>query len=213
MANTIQFKRSSTTSDVPSAGQLAVGELAINLADKKLFSKDADGNVIELVGVALEGDQTIAGVKTFTSSPVIPNATTATQALALGQINTANADPVKTALNASGTAPIYAVRAWVNFNGTGTVAIRASGNVSSITDNGTGTYTVNFTTAMANTNYGTNVQAIANSGDNRAFAYVTGAWSTGATDKTTSAFRIFTGIGTSFTSATDCADVSATVFS
>ena len=53
----------------------------------------------------------------------------------------------------SGTAPIYPCRAWVNFNGTGTVAIRASGNVSSITDNGTGDYTVNFTTAMPDANY------------------------------------------------------------
>jgi hypothetical protein len=44
-------------------------------------------------------------------------------------------------------------RAWVNFNGTGTVAIRASFNVSSITDNGTGNYTVNFTTAMPDVNY------------------------------------------------------------
>jgi hypothetical protein len=57
------------------------------------------------------------------------------------------------ALNASGSAPIYACRAWVNFNGTGTVAIRASGNVSSITDNGVGLYTVNFTTAMPDANY------------------------------------------------------------
>jgi hypothetical protein len=44
-------------------------------------------------------------------------------------------------------------KAWVNFNGTGTVAIRASYNVSSITDNGTGDYTVNFTTALADANY------------------------------------------------------------
>nr|BAR24439.1 hypothetical protein [uncultured Mediterranean phage uvMED] len=49
---------------------------------------------------------------------------------------------------ASGTA-----KAWVNFNGTGTVAIRASYNVGSITDNGTGDYTINFTAAMSNTNY------------------------------------------------------------
>lgn len=64
-----------------------------------------------------------------------------------------NSTLVKTALNATGTAPIYACRAWVNFNGTGTVAIRASGNVSSITDNGVGDYTVNFTTAMVDVNY------------------------------------------------------------
>lgn len=55
----------------------------------------------------------------------------------------------------SGTAPLYMARAWVNFNGQGTVAIRASGNVSSITDNGTGDYTVNFTTAMTDANYNT----------------------------------------------------------
>jgi hypothetical protein len=50
-------------------------------------------------------------------------------------------------------ATAYGCRAWVNFNGTGTVAIRASGNVSSITDNGTGDYSVNFTTAMPDANY------------------------------------------------------------
>lgn len=50
-------------------------------------------------------------------------------------------------------ATAYAARAWVNFNGTGTVAIRSSGNVSSITDNGAGDYTVNFTTAMPDANY------------------------------------------------------------
>jgi hypothetical protein len=47
----------------------------------------------------------------------------------------------------------YGCRAWVNFNGTGTVAIRASGNVTSLTDNGTGDYTVNLTTAMPDANY------------------------------------------------------------
>jgi hypothetical protein len=55
---------------------------------------------------------------------------------------------------ASGSAPSYSARAWVNFNGTGTVAIKASGNVTSITDNATGDYTVNFTTAFSDANYG-----------------------------------------------------------
>ena len=58
-----------------------------------------------------------------------------------------------TQLNASGSAPIYACRAWVNFNGTGTVAIRASGNVSSITDAGAGQYEINFSTSMPDENY------------------------------------------------------------
>lgn len=48
---------------------------------------------------------------------------------------------------------MYLAKAWVNFDGTGTVAIRAAGNVSSITDNGTGDYTVNFTNAMPDANY------------------------------------------------------------
>jgi hypothetical protein len=53
----------------------------------------------------------------------------------------------------TGGKPLYGARAWVNFNGTGTVAIRASGNVSSITDNGVGDYTVNFTTSMPDASY------------------------------------------------------------
>lgn len=48
-------------------------------------------------------------------------------------------------------------RAWVNFNGTGTVAIRGSANVSSITDNGTEDYTINFTTSMPDESYATQV--------------------------------------------------------
>ena len=51
-------------------------------------------------------------------------------------------------------AAAYGCRAWVNFNGTGTVAIRASGNVSSITDLGTGYYRVNFSTAIVDSSYG-----------------------------------------------------------
>ncbi len=57
------------------------------------------------------------------------------------------------------TAEAYFARAWVNFNGTGTVAIRSSSNVSSITDNGVGDYTINFTTSMLNTNYCVNATA------------------------------------------------------
>jgi hypothetical protein len=53
-----------------------------------------------------------------------------------------------------------AVKAWVNFNGQGTVAIRASYGVSSISDNGTGNYTVNFTTAMVDANYSVSVSAV-----------------------------------------------------
>lgn len=60
---------------------------------------------------------------------------------------------LRNGLNASGFAPVYAARAWVNFDGTGTIAIRSSGNVSSLTDNGTGDYTITFSTAMQDANY------------------------------------------------------------
>lgn len=67
----------------------------------------------------------------------------------------------------SGSAPSYTCRAWVNFNGTtnvgGFCTIRASGNVTSVADNGTGNYTVNFTNAMPDANYavgsGNNINA------------------------------------------------------
>ena len=54
-------------------------------------------------------------------------------------------------------ATAFGCRAWVNFNGTGTVAIRGSGNVSSITDNNVGDYTVNFTTAMPDVNFAVSI--------------------------------------------------------
>lgn len=58
-----------------------------------------------------------------------------------------------TTLQTQAGVEVYTAKAWVNFNGTSTVAIRASGNVSSITDNGTGNYTVNFTVAMTDANF------------------------------------------------------------
>lgn len=79
----------------------------------------------------------------------------------------------------------YGCRAWVNFNGTGTVAIRASGNVSSITDNGTGDYTVNFTTNMPDANY----CVIGNAGPNTA-TIASGVL--GGVIRTTSSVRVVT---------------------
>jgi hypothetical protein len=69
------------------------------------------------------------------------------------QSNAAGFNDVVSFQNSSGTENGTLCRAWVNFNGTGVVAIRANFNVSSITDNGTGDYTVNFTNALADTNY------------------------------------------------------------
>ena len=76
-----------------------------------------------------------------------------------GDIGVTAADVAATTLSINAgygsNAAAYGCRAWVNFNGTGTVAIRDSGNVSSITDNGTGNYTINFATAMPDVNYAT----------------------------------------------------------
>ena len=64
-------------------------------------------------------------------------------------MSTIKVDTIKNTSNVE----VFTAKAWVNFNGTGTVAIRASGNVSSITDHAVGQYTVNFTTAMPDVNY------------------------------------------------------------
>ena len=90
-----------------------------------------------------------------------------------------------------------ACKAWVNFNGTGTVAIRGSYNVSSVTDNGTGQYTVNFTTAMPDANF---ADAINSDFD--------GFWWTTSKTVNGGAIRIFTG-----SSYIDRSVITYTVFS
>jgi hypothetical protein len=80
-----------------------------------------------------------------------------------GQIDLQSAGSTKATIDTSGNlkfnsgygsvSTAYGCRAWVNFNGTGTLAIRDSGNVSSVTDNGVGNYTVNFATNMPDVNY------------------------------------------------------------
>ena len=84
------------------------------------------------------------------------------------------------------TAGGNAVKAWVNFNGTGTVAIRASYNVSSITDNGLGDYTINFTTAMPDANYAPQVTG---KSDGAATGYIAVAKNAA---QTTTAFGVVT---------------------
>jgi len=90
-------------------------------------------------------------VASIAATQTLTNKTLTSPTLTTPNVNSAQVDTV------SGTAPLYFCRAWVNFNGTGTVAIRGSGNVSSISDGGTGNYTVNFTTSMPDANYGANI--------------------------------------------------------
>jgi hypothetical protein len=90
--------------------------------------------------ITINGTGTIAGI----TAGGLPDGVITTDDLAANAVTT----PKLGTNEASGLA-----KAWVNFNGTGTVAIRAQYNVSSITDNGTGDYTVNFTSALADANY------------------------------------------------------------
>lgn len=125
----------------------AVGSTGITMnTDRLLGRTTASAGAIEEITVGA-GISLSAGSLSTTFASAAENAA--------GTIENKAVDPlgIREALNASGSAPVYAARAWVNFNGTGTVAIRASGNVSSITDNGAGNYTVNFATAMPDTSY------------------------------------------------------------
>lgn len=92
------------------------------------------------------------------------------------------------------TAGGNAVKAWVNFNGTGTVAIRASYNVTSITDNGTGDYTVNFTNPMPDSNYNS---VVTSGGWGSAYNY-SGTYVGAGASPTTSAIRIAVRTGATF---------------
>lgn len=99
-------------------------------------------------------------------------------------------------------ATAYGCRAWVNFNGTGVVAIRASGNITSITDNGTGNYNINFTTAMPDTNYCPIVTAWSSS----SAVYLNGS-QTNVFVPTTSAYRVRLNAGSALNVDTTTGDV------
>lgn len=73
----------------------------------------------------------------------------------------------------SGGGKIWPARAWVNFNGSGTVSIRSDGNVSSITDNGTGDFTTNIDNNFSAASYavlGTSRDTVGGSGGNFSLA-------------------------------------------
>jgi len=113
-----------------SSGTVPTARLASGTADSTTF---------------LRGDQTWASA----GSP----AYSANASASTGAVNVDASDNLQFDSGYGSTATAYGCRAWVNFNGSGTVAIRESGNVSSITDNATGDYTINFSTAMPDANY------------------------------------------------------------
>jgi hypothetical protein len=115
-------------------------------------------SALQVVAPGTSGNVLTSNGTTWTSAtPVAPTPTIASTAEAeAGTNNTNFITPLRMreGFNASGSAPVYACRAWVNFDGSvATPSIFASGNVSSVSKIATGRYTVNFTTAMPDANY------------------------------------------------------------
>ena len=147
---------------------------------------------IVLVG-STSGSITLQEPAVAGSNTINLPASTGTVALLDGSSNLSVAGNLSFNSGYGSSAVAYGCRAWVNFNGTGTVAIRASGNVSSITDNGTGDYTVNFSTAMPDANYAASAIAqrdVGGSSNQAGFVFIPSNGST--VRQTTSAFRVMT---------------------
>ena len=146
------------TDGVTSAIQTQLDAKLSSVADNSVtLAKMAGGTDGNLITYDASGDP--AYVTTGTSGQVLTSGGTGVAPT----FQTAAAGGADTSLsNLTATGENKVAQAWVNFNGTGTVAIRDSHNVSSITDNGTGDYTINFTNNMANVTYAT----VSNAGSN-----------------------------------------------
>jgi hypothetical protein len=180
------FATGITTLIAAPAGTLAAGTITMP-------GTPADGMVITITTTEEITALTIAGGagQSIGGTQVSLMAANSSMSFVYRQSNTTWYRNSAPALGNVGTAPVYAARAWVNFNGSGTVAIRASGNVTSITDNGTGDYTVNFTTAMPDSNY----SAVATTGLSTTAAgstqYSVQPSGTGTTAFATTAYRLW----------------------
>jgi len=188
------------TGDVSGTAANVTGTVAVANGGTGLTSPGTSGNVLTSDG-------------TDWTSAALPSVTIASTAEAeAGTNNTNFITPLRMreGFNASGTAPVYACRAWVNFNGTGTVAIRASGNVSSITDNGSGDYTVNFATAMPDANYAVNCtsQTVTNVATPRSFGIRSSSDAGAGVTMTTTSVRVLA----TFSSEVDHAHCMVSIF-
>ncbi len=156
------------TSQIYNAIQTAVRNLFLiwdagNTYIKGALVVGSDDNCYKsLVAANLNNDPTsspsewlqIGTLATTTMAGLVELATTAENAAGTSNLVVPTALGIREAFNATGSAPVFACRAWVNFDGTPPgPTILASGNVTSITDNGIGDYTINFTTALPDSNY------------------------------------------------------------
>lgn len=150
MAIQIQLRQGTTTEHNTFTG--AVGEVTVDTDKKTVVVHDGT----TFGGTVLAKVSEVPSLVPQATEAIVGKAKIATSAIAQAGVNDTDfitAKKLRDALNATGNAPVYACRAWVNFNSVGVVAIRASGNVSSITDNGVGDFTINFTTAIQDANY------------------------------------------------------------
>ena len=123
--------------------------LSANASGTAIFTVAAPGTSTNQTLTLPDATTTLVGTD---ATQTLTNKTISGSTIAASQLTgDVAAAQITTALNASGSAPIYACRAWARWNASGTIA--ASGNVSSVTVVGTGNFTVNFTTAMPDANY------------------------------------------------------------
>ena len=190
MAKRVQLRRGTTAHNNAFTG--AVGEVTVDTDKDVLVVHDgftaggfpvaaranADGTIS-----LIKKDGTVVGsinaIGLFNNTLTSTNTDQALTAAQGKQLQDNKLD--KTAIIASGSAPIFACRAWVNFDGT-TGSIRASGNIASVTSEGGGTFLITFTTAMQSANYA--VASVSSArGDATALAPVDGSL-------TSSSFRV-----------------------
>jgi hypothetical protein len=200
-ADTIAFAEGGVEAmRLDSAGNVGIG--TTNATARLTVNNTTDNSTVAILHTG--GGTPNRGLKISTFSSTNDNAgvlldaqtTVGGAALALGtagteQMRITTAGLLQFNSGYGSVATAYGCRAWVNFNGTGTVAIRGSGNVSSITDRNTGRYTVNLTTAMPDANYNVSCGGSTNNADNVGESFQAYASST-------TAIPVTSGTGTAF---------------
>jgi hypothetical protein len=183
---------SGSTLEVTSSGKLKVRALGITsneIANGQVTSdKILDGTIVNAdINASAAIDPSKLGSGALPTAITIASANIVDGTIVAGDISNATITAPKLDGAQSGSAPIFGVRAWVNFNGTsGSTAIRQQGNVSSVSRTGTGLYTVNLATPFGDTNYA--IVGFARDSGTTPGNYFVSAVSNGT--KTTSSFQI-----------------------